>query len=149
GNALVQHGGDYVDERNVGDDGAISLRRHVGYRAHEQAAGAAPGRDHLILGGVAMLHEVPRAVDEVREAVSFVQQTPILVPLPPELLTAANVCDRDYESTVEQTHPVAAERRIRRDPVGAVSVLVERRAAVQFRSPAISDRHGDLLAVAG
>jgi hypothetical protein len=69
------------------------LRRHVGDRPHQQAAGAAAKRGHAIRRGIAFLHQEIGDVDEVGEGVLLVQQLAILVPAAAHFLAAADVGD--------------------------------------------------------
>ena len=41
----IEHGGQHVDERHLGDDAEEQVGRQVGDRTHEQATGAAAMRD--------------------------------------------------------------------------------------------------------
>ena len=65
--AVVQHGGDHVDEGHLRDNAAVIAGAQIGNRAHEQSAGAAAHAKHLVLGGISGGDQMMRDVDEVGE----------------------------------------------------------------------------------
>ena len=111
-----------VHERHPGEDAREQFRGQVRHGAHQQAAGAAALGDEPVGTGVALVDQVPGAVDEVREAVALVQLLAVLVPESTQLAAAAHVGDREDHAAVEQAEPGDAERRVDADLVGAVAV---------------------------
>ena len=118
----VRHRVDHVHEGDVGNHRLEQVGAHVDDRAHEQPAGAASADRQPVALRVALRHQVLGGGDEIGERVLLVEQPPLLVPLTPHLLTAADVGDGVNDAAVEQAHQVRAERRIGADPVGAVRV---------------------------
>ena len=145
---LVEHGRDDVDERHVRDQRAVFVGREVRDRADQQAAGAAAHRADPARVGIALAHQVAGDVDEVVEGVPLEHQPALVVPAPAEFLAAAHVGDGVDEAAVDQRQHGGAEGRVLRGAVGAVAVLVERRAAVARRVAVVEQRDGHARAVA-
>ncbi len=119
---VVEHGGQAVDEGDLGHHGPEQLGREVDDRAHQHAPGRpAPGGEQ-VGGGETPSHEVAGAVDEVGEGVRLGRQLPVLVPLPAELAPAAHVGDGEDEAPVEQREAQRREGRLDALLVGAVPV---------------------------
>ena len=135
----VEHGGDHVHERHLREDDVVLLRGHVGDRAHQQSTGAAAEGRHPVRRGMAFLHQVVGDIDEVGEGVELVEQLAVLVPPAAQLLAAADVGDGIDHAAVEQADIGGAETRVHRNPVAAVGVLQQRRAAV-LRCVAVADQ---------
>ncbi len=98
----VEHRGDDVDERHLGDDGGEQVRALIGDRAHEQAAGAPTSRHQPAGRRVLGRDQRFRARDEVVEGVVLVLEASVLVPRASELAATAYVRDRIREAPVEQ-----------------------------------------------
>ncbi len=147
-NAGVEHGGDHIDERHLRDHHAIVLRRHVGHRAHQQAAGATTGCGNAVLGGVPLGDQTAGDIDKVIEGVFLVQQLAIVVPLAPHFLAAADVRDGIHHTAVQQADRRQIECRVHRHAVTAVRILKQRCAAVLLEALFVHQRHRHLDPVA-
>ena len=101
----VEHRGDDVDERHLGDDRGEEVGPQVRDRAHEQPARAPAARREPRRRRVAARDQVLGARDEVGEGVGLVLEPAVLVPLATHLAAAAHVRDREDEAAVEQREP--------------------------------------------
>ena len=137
---FVQHRGQDVDERHLGDDRREILRRHVGDRAHQQSARRAALRDQPVMPGEALRHQVPGGGDEVGERVRLSLALAGLVPAVALVLAAANMGDRIDEAAVDQGQDVCVEGSRYGDAVGTVAIDQARRRAVERRVPVVEQR---------
>ena len=100
--ARVEHGGQHVDERHLGDDAEEQIGRHVGDRAHQHAAGAAAMRDDPPARGIALFGEELARGDEVGERVRLLLALAVLVPAIALVLAAAHMGDGVDEAAIDQ-----------------------------------------------
>ncbi len=146
GQRLVEHGVDHVDEGNVDQRRLEEVGPLVEDRAHEQAAGAAAADGEPVLRGVALLHQVLGAGDEVAERVLLVQHAAGVVPLLAHLAAAADVRDGDGHAAVHQREAIGIEGVGKGEAVGAVADEEQRALAVAPRGLRVQDGHRHLRA---
>ena len=123
--------------------------RHVGDRAHQQAARAAALRDDPAGARIALGDEMPRGGEEVAEGVRLLQELAVLVPAPALVGSAAHVGDGVDEAAVDQREAIAREARLDRIAIGAVAGEQKRRGAVELGVAPHQERHRHALAVFG
>ena len=100
GDGVVEHGGHYVDEGNLGYYARPEVRAHVGDCAHQEAARTAAHGEEVFLGGVVVGQEPLSGVDEVGEGVLFVEEFTVFVPRAAHLLSAPDMGDHEDEAPV-------------------------------------------------
>src|SRR3546814_4341893 len=87
-------------------DHPVLVRRHVGDRAHQQAAGAAAVGRHPVRRGIAFLHQEIGDIDEVGERVLLVQQLAVVVPRAAHLLTRSEEPTSELPTLLRISYPV-------------------------------------------
>ena len=87
----------------MGNHSIPEIRSHIHNGAHEQAAGTSTLCVQMSLGGVLLTNEVFSTIDEVVEGVFLLHQLSVLIPVSAHFLAAADMCQGEYKTTVQQT----------------------------------------------
>ncbi len=128
---------------------AKQLRRDVGDRAHQHAAGAAAVGDDAARRAVALGDEMAHGGEKIAEGVGLGGELAGFVPAPALLGAAAHMGDGVDEAAVDQRQAVGREAGVHRVAIGAVAVDEQRRAAVEPEVATIHERDRHALAVVG
>ena len=144
---IVEHGGHYVDEGDIGNESAKEVRSHVGHRSDQESPRATSPRKDSFGIGVSFFNEVFGAVDEVGEGVLFLHELAVFVPVTSMLLAATDVGDGVDESPVDQAQHRAAKASRHAGSVGAVTVEIERGRSVSLHTLVINKGDGDFRSV--
>ena len=128
----VEHRVDDVDERHLRDDRLEQVRPHVDDGADQQAARAAALNHQSIRGGVAVLDQVLRAVDEIGEGVHLLHHAALLAPFLAHLAAATDVGVGVDDAAIEQAQPArtrTSAHRTRRTSRSRIEAAVPCRRA--------------------
>src|ERR1700694_1827577 len=112
----------------MADDDAKKIGTQVGYRAHEQTAGAATFDDKFLRGGIARGDEALSGSDEVGEGVALFGHATGVVPGLAKFAAATHVRDGVDYAAVEQAEAIGAEVHRDGDAIASVAVTKERSA---------------------
>ena len=109
------------------------------YRAHQQTTGAAAFDHKAVLRGPFLLNQKLGTVDEVEEGVFLLHEHAILPPLFAQLVAAADMCDGEGHTAIEQADAIAGKSRRHAVAVGPVTVEEERRFSVTRETVLVDD----------
>ena len=148
-NCVIEHGGDHVNERNIGNETSEQIGTHVGDGPNQQSSCATSSCEQSIRIGVLFLGEVLSTVNEVRKSVLLFHELTVLVPPSTVLLSTADMGDRIDESTIDQTQHGAAKPGRHTRAVGAVTIEIQGSSSVALYTLVVYERDGNFCAILG